>query len=81
MKDQPKGGNYDRPLSPAEQALLDKVNLLGREVGKVISELQSIQNNLNHSVEIDGRWLAIGKTDLQKGFMALARSISKPEDF
>ena len=29
----------------------------------------------------DQRWLAIGKTDLQKGFMALIRSIAKPETF
>lgn len=30
---------------------------------------------------IDGRWHAIAKTDLQKGFMALIRSIAKPETF
>lgn len=29
----------------------------------------------------DDRWLAIAKTDLQKGFMALARAISKPGPF
>ncbi len=27
----------------------------------------------------DPRWLAIAKTDLQKGFMALVRAIAKPE--
>lgn len=30
---------------------------------------------------IDKRWAAIAKTDLQKGFMALVRSIAKPETF
>lgn len=30
---------------------------------------------------IDQRWLSIAKTDLQKGFMALIRSIAKPETF
>ena len=30
---------------------------------------------------IDKRWLAIAKTDLQKGFMSLVRSIAKPETF
>jgi hypothetical protein len=29
----------------------------------------------------DPRWLAIGKTDLQKGFMAVIRAIAKPETF
>ena len=30
---------------------------------------------------VDQRWVAIAKTDLQKGFMALIRSIAKPETF
>jgi hypothetical protein len=28
--------------------------------------------------EIDKRWLAIGRTDIEKGFMAVNRSIFKP---
>lgn len=27
------------------------------------------------------RWLAIGQTDLQQGFMALIRAIARPETF
>lgn len=30
---------------------------------------------------VDQRWVAIGKTDLQKGFMALIRAIARPETF
>lgn len=30
---------------------------------------------------VDQRWLNIARTDLQKGFMALIRSIAKPETF
>lgn len=30
---------------------------------------------------IDQRWVAIAKTDLQKGFMALIRAIARPETF
>lgn len=30
---------------------------------------------------VDQRWVAIAKTDLQKGFMALIRAIAKPETF
>ena len=31
--------------------------------------------------ELDKRWLAIAKTDLQKGFMAATRSVAKPDFF
>lgn len=44
------------------------------EVGELIHELE--QNK-----ELDQRWVAIAKTDLQKGFMAATRSIAKPEFF
>ena len=37
--------------------------------------------NIEVIPDIDKRWLAIAKTDLQKGFMALVRSIAKPETF
>lgn len=30
---------------------------------------------------VDQRWLNIARTDLQKGFMALVRSIARPETF
>jgi hypothetical protein len=29
----------------------------------------------------DQRWVAIAKTDLQKGFMALVRAVAQPESF
>lgn len=43
-------------------------------VGEIIEGLEKIPS-------IDKRWLAIAKTDLQKGFMSLVRSIAKPETF
>jgi hypothetical protein len=30
---------------------------------------------------VDKRWVAIARTDLQKGFMALVRAISRPTTF
>jgi len=30
---------------------------------------------------VDQRWLAIARTDLQKGFVALTRAIARPEGF
>ena len=38
---------------------------------RIIDELGAMDN-------VDKRWLAIAKTDLEKGFMALNRSIFKP---
>jgi predicted transcriptional regulator len=44
------------------------------EVGELIRELQD-------NSSLDQRWVAIAKTDLQKGFMAATRSIAKPDFF
>ena len=30
---------------------------------------------------VDQRWVAIGRTDLQKGFMSLIRGVARPETF
>lgn len=58
------------------------------------AEIRHMNNCKNHAVQIgdlcdnigklpdvDQRWLAIAKTDLQKGFMSLVRSIARPETF
>lgn len=68
-----------RDLSGAEKDLINKVKDLGEEVGKTIAELEHATNNGNLSV--DKRWLSIAKTDLQKGFMSLVRSIARPTTF
>ena len=64
----------------------DEINLMN-EVKQKASEVEALINSLgafhagtgNHA--IDMRWVAIATTDLQKGFMALTRSIAKPESF
>ena len=63
-----------RDLSQAEIDLMNKIKEKAAEVGELIEELEE-------SPEIDKRWLAIAKTDLQKGFMAATRSIAKPGFF
>lgn len=63
-----------RDLSQAEIQSMNDCKSLAMEVGKVIEVLEKEQT-------IDKRWLAIAKTDLQKGFMSLIRSIAKPETF
>lgn len=63
-----------RDLTEGEIALMNDAKSFGVNIGNFILMLES--NSL-----IDKRWLAIAKTDLQKGFMSLVRSIAKPETF
>ena len=51
-----------------------------------INAVKEVENALGDMLEvmrgdnsIDQRWLSIARIDLQKGFMALLRSIAKPE--
>jgi len=45
-----------------------------------LDNLKQLVESLSASgYEVDQRWLAIGKTDLQTAVMALTRSITKPE--
>lgn len=63
-----------RELSQAEINAMNAVKEKAAEVGELVHELE--QNK-----DLDQRWVAIAKTDLQKGFMAATRSIAKPEFF
>ncbi len=63
-----------RELSQEEIDLMNKVKEKAAEVGELVNEL-------SHTGSMDNRWLAIGKTDLQTGFMALTRAIAQPEFF
>ena len=47
---------------------------------KIIEEqVLRILDDLARREEIDKRWLAIGRTHIEQGFMAVNRSIFKPE--
>lgn len=63
-----------RELNQEEIDLINESKDLAEQCGKLIERLHQAQG-------IDGRWLAIGRTDLQKGFMAVVRSIAKPTTF
>jgi hypothetical protein len=64
----------DRKLDAVELDLINTVKQHGDILGNVISALEKRD-------DVDKRWLAIAKTDLQKGMMALVRSIAKPTNF
>ncbi len=74
-----------RDLSQKEIDLMNEGKELSAKVGEWIEKIET-QSNLAlasnlYSDQIDNRWLAIGKTDLQKGFMGAIRSIAKPSTF
>lgn len=63
-----------RDLSQAEIDLMNEGKALAETVGAFIDKL-------NAHGETDKRWVAVGKTHLQQGFMAAIRSVAKPTTF
>ncbi|UYZ84286.1 hypothetical protein MTZ49_01515 [Entomomonas sp. E2T0] len=74
MKDQHKKIKGYRDLSQAEIDAMNEVKVLAEQVG-------ALHEKIAQMPDIDQRWLAIGKTELQQGFMALTRSIAQPTTF
>lgn len=72
-----------RDLSHEEIDLMNEGEELASSVGEWIDKLQKSTVNVNGAniYIADKRWLEIGKTDLQKGFMATIRSIARPTSF
>ena len=66
-----------RDLSQEEINLMNEIKNKGAEVGELIKKLSKLATN---DPEAD-RWVEIGKMDLQKGFMALTRSVARPTFF
>lgn len=71
-----------RELSQEEINLMNEIKAKAAEVGELVEKLEStacaVEANLDRP---DARWVSLGKDDLQKGFMALTRSIAKPDFF
>ena len=42
------------------------------------ADLENTVDILGKFPDIDPRWLAIGRTDIQKGLMALTRAVTRP---
>ena len=73
-----------RELDRSEIDLMNRIKEMAAQVGQLVGELETVnrtQSGLISDSNADPRWVAIGKTDLQKGFMALTRSIAKPDFF
>lgn len=63
-----------RDLTEEEIATMNRIKSLGSDLEDLIAALDNLPNT-------DKRWVDIGKADLQKGIMALVRSVAKPESF
>ena len=88
MKDQHTLIKGYRDLSQREIDLMNEGKALAVQVGEWIAKLEAANTRMSSTGDssinpdlIDPRWLAIGKTDLQKGFMCAIRSIAKPTTF
>jgi len=63
-----------RELSVAEVSEINRIKGVGEVVRALVDGVASLPG-------VDPRWVAIAKTDLQKGFMELVRAIAQPESF
>ncbi len=85
---QPKITGY-RQLSEAEVALMNEGKTLAEACGAYIAKLQQHANAKPHPAVVekglqpplDQRWISIGATQLQQGFMAVIRGIAQPTTF
>jgi hypothetical protein len=83
---QPKITGY-RQLSEAEVALMNEGKALAEACGAYIEKLRAHRdvngplNTTKVAPALDQRWISIGATDMQRGFMAVIRGIAQPTTF
>lgn len=59
---------------PQDQSAVDLVNANKRDEEAILRGLDGLEAR----PDVDQRWLAIGRTQIEQGFMAVNRSIFKP---
>lgn len=76
-----------RELDQTEIDLMNEVKALGPQIEDLIRRIGD-QYNLTAAPENDywsdaepGRWLAIARTNIQQGLMAMTRAVAKPDFF
>lgn len=77
---QPKITGY-RQLSTEEVALMNEGKALAEKCGAYIAALRTYTPADCTAPSLDQRWISIGATDLQRGFMAVIRGIAQPTTF
>lgn len=71
---QPEIKGY-RQLTDADANRINHIKDMAEAVGVLIEKLK------NDGDALDQRWVSIGATDLQKGFMSLVRAVAQPTTF
>ena len=92
---QPKITGY-RQLSEQEVALMNECKALAEQCGALVAKLrghpatysdgiprmhETVGGEPKYLPSIDQRWVSIGATEIQQGFMALTRAIAQPTTF
>ncbi len=76
-----------RELSPIEIELMNEIKAKAEDVGSLVEKLATLHYTVDPESKTvtndrpDQRWVSIGRTELQQGFMALTRAIAKPTSF
>lgn len=85
-----------RELSQEEIDLMNEIKAKGAELGELIVRLEYTHSLEEHRLQLADpsekytlamehvearRWTEIGKTDIQKGLMALTRAVARPNFF
>ena len=74
MENQHKKITGYRDLTQEEIDTMNEIKALGEKLGDLTTKISAMK-------DIDLRWLHIGQTDLQKGLMAVTRSVARPTTF
>lgn len=64
-----------RDLTQAEIDAMNEAKVLAEQVGEFVEKLRE------QGATLDQRWVNIGTTQLQQGFMAVIRGIAQPTTF
>lgn len=71
---QPTGLIGEQELTPQEIAAINYVRNVGYDIGAMLDQIANFPS-------VDMRWLAVARTDLQKGFQSIERAIACPPRF
>lgn len=86
--EQPKIAGY-RQLTAADAALINEAKAIAEQCGAFIERLRAMPATGKDGVPlvvdgqhtIDQRWVSIGATHMQEGWMAVVRAIAQPTTF
>ena len=70
-----------RTLTQSELDLMNEIKAEAEKCGELVARLRTRQRVPGADMPVlglDARWISIGATDLQTGFMALVRAVAQP---